>query len=49
MAEGAPVGLIALVKPGAKLPFAVTWRLQQGVSQPVRIDHGLGWPPIPSG
>jgi hypothetical protein len=46
-AEDARIGLIARVKPGAKLPFTVAWRLPEGVSAPVRIDYGLGWLPIP--
>jgi len=46
-AEQARIGLIARVKPGAKLPFTVAWRLPEGVSPPVRIDYGLGWLPIP--
>lgn len=46
-AEQARIGLIARVKPGAKLPFTVAWRLPAGAKPPVRIDYGLGWLPIP--
>jgi hypothetical protein len=48
-AEQERIGLTARVKPGAKLPFTVAWRLPPGVDVPVKIDYGLGWLPLPLG
>ena len=48
-AEQERIGLTARVKPGAKLPFTVAWRLPRGAGVPVKIDYGLGWLPVPLG
>ena len=48
-AEQVRIGMLARVKPGAKLPFTVAWRLPPGSKPPVKIDYGLGWLPTPDG
>jgi hypothetical protein len=41
------LGQVVKLEPGKRTHLSVAWRLVPGAEQPVRIDYGFGWLPIP--